>query len=128
MTTLRIITDLIVSFGHVTLMTFAIVAFLTLRRMERRQEDMHCNITNAMMLLMGQHLKSELDQLGDMKRDLNRLVETEQYEAANQLKALIERQQKIVSQTMENMRENFGDRFKVENTVIPVHPDNDNES
>ncbi len=128
MTTLRIITDLIVSFGHVTLIAFAIVAFLTLRRMERRQKDMHCNGTNALMLLMGQHLKSELDQLGDMKRDLNRLMETEQYEAANQLKALIERLQKSVSQTMQNMRESFGDRFKVENTVISVHPDNDNES
>lgn len=128
MTTLRIITDLIVSFGHVTLIAFAIVAFLTLRRMERRQLDTHSAVSNALMLLMGQHLRDEMEQLGDMHRDLNRLVETEQYEAAQQLKALIERQKKSVSESLERMHDLFGDRFKVENTVIPVQPDNDNES
>lgn len=125
MQTLHTITLFLSGVSSAALTFLACYSFLALRRMERRQKDMHCNGTNALMLLMGQHLKSELDQLGDMKRNVNRLVETEQYEAAEQQKALIERQQKSVSQTQENMRKNFGDRIKVENTVISVHPDND---
>ena len=125
MTTLRIITDLIVSFGHVALMTIAIVAFLTLRRMERRQRDISRTASTTLMLTMGEHLKSNVEELNDMQHRLSRLVEDEQYEAAEQLKGIIEKHEQTVRQSMEQIKRMFGDNVDIR--LIKAGPANDNE-
>lgn len=127
MTTLRIILFVLGGISYMAVTFFACGAWNRLRRMERRQKDMFCNSTNALMLIMGQHLRSDLDQLSSMQHDLRNLVEREQYEAAEQLKSLIARQQKSISQSVENMRKQFGDAFKVVNTTIALHPNNDSD-
>jgi biopolymer transport protein ExbB/TolQ len=104
----------------------ATYSFFALRRMERRQRDISRTASTTLMLTMGEHLKSNVEDLNDMQHRLSRLVEDEQYEAAEQLKGIIEEHEQAVRQSMEQIKRIFGDNVDIQ--LIKAGPENDNES
>lgn len=104
----------------------ACYSFFALRRMERRQRDISRTASTTLMLTMGEHLKSNVEELNDMQHRLSRLVEDEQYEAAEQLKGIIEKHEQTVRQSMEQIKRMFGDNVDIR--LIKAGPENDNES
>ena len=114
MTTIHIIIDLIVSFAHITLMAFAITAYFILLRMERRLRDIERHTSTTLMLAMENRLNNSANMLNDMQRRLRTLVEEEQYETAEQLRAVIKSQEQNLRRQMEQMKEVFGDNINME--------------
>lgn len=126
MQTLYTITLFLSGVSSAALVFLATYSFFALRRMERRQRDISRTASTTLMLTMGEHLKSNVEELNDMQHRLSRLVEDEQYEAAEQLKSIIEKHEQTVRQSMEQIKRLFGDNVDIR--LIKAGPENDNES
>lgn len=129
MTTLQYITLFL---GHAALVFFAVYFFFTLFRMERCLRDIDRHTVDTLMFTMQNQIKNSVDMLNDMQRRLRILVEEEQYETAEQLRAVIKSQAKnlrlqIVRLQIEHMKKTFGDKVDFELHLVGNKNDNEND-
>lgn len=113
MTTLQIIVHLVTIVAYVFLIALCITTF----RYFRRQQDDIDHINRTLHILMGEHLRQNVDELNDMKERLEELVEEDRYEDAQRLKQIIDEQERSVKEQIDKFRDTFGeDTVKVEVT------------
>ena len=127
MTTLHTILYLFGGISYIAVTIFACEAWTRLRRMDRRLHDIDRQTSNTLMLTMENHLKNSVDILNDMQRRLRILVEEEQYETAEQLRAAIESQAKNLRLQIEHMKKTFGDKVDFELHFVGEKNDNEND-
>lgn len=128
MTTLQYITLFLSFLSHVALVFFAVYSFFTLFRMERRLRDIDRHTVDTLMFTMQNQIKNSVDMLNDMQRRLRSLVEEEQYETAEQLRAVIESQAKNLRLQIEHMKKTFGDKVDFELHIVGEKNDNKNKN
>lgn len=127
MTTLQYITMFLSFLSHAALVFFAVYSFFTLFRMERRLRDIDRHTVDTLMFTMQNQIKNSVDMLNDMQRRLRSLVEEEQYETAEQLRAAIESQAKNLRLQIEHMKKIFGDKVDFELHFVGEKNDNEND-
>ena len=127
MTTLHTITQFLSGLISAALAFFAIYAFFILRRMERRLCDINLRTATTLKLNIANQLKSSINTLNDMQRHLRKLVKEEQYETAEQLRAVILSQEQNVLRQMEQIKKTFGDNVNIELHFMGEKNDNDND-
>ena len=125
MTTLHTILYLFGGISNIAVTIFACEAWTRLRRMDRRLHDIDRQTSNTLMLTMENRLKNSVDMLNDMQRRLRILVEKEQYETAEQLRAVIKSQEQNLRQQVEQMKKAFGDKVSMELHIVREKNEND---
>ena len=68
---------------------FAINAWFALHRMERKVNGMSSSVAITTTLTMGEHVRKNFEEVNRMKETFQHLVDTEQYEEAQELQGLI---------------------------------------
>jgi len=88
---LNIILYIMAIIANCFLTWFAITAWFELRRLKRDIIGMKRALAVTTTITMGEHVKSNFEQLNEMKAAFHRLIENEQYEEAEKLKAAIKK-------------------------------------
>lgn len=127
MTTLHTILYLFGGISYIAVTIFACEAWTRLRRMEQRLHDIDRHTVDTLMFTMQNQIKNSVDMLNDMQRRLRSLVEEEQYETAEQLRAVIESQAKNLRLQIEHMKKTFGDKVDFELHFVGNKNDNEND-
>ena len=86
---LNIIFTIVAVIANAAMTYFAITAWFELRRMKRDFAGVKRAMVVTTTITVANHVKDSFDQLNDMKETFNQLVEDEQYEEAERLKAAI---------------------------------------
>lgn len=128
MTTLQYITLFLSFLSYAALVFFAVYSFFTLFRIERRLRDIDRHTVDTLMFTMQNQIKNSVDMLNDMHRRLRSLVEEEQYETAEQLRAVIESQTKNLRLQIEHMKKTFGDKVDIKLHFASNKNDNENKN
>lgn len=91
MQTLQIILTManITCYGAMTFL--ASFAFVRLKRQEKYICDIHRDVHTTLMLTLGLHMRRNFDDLKEMQSSMQRLIEDEEYERAEQMKIVIAR-------------------------------------
>ena len=108
MQTLQIILTLanITCYGAMTFL--AAFAFVRLKRQEKYICDIHRDVHTTLMLTLGLHMRRNFDDLKEMESSLQRLIEDEEYERAEQMKTVITRRKAELKQEISKMEKIFG--------------------
>lgn len=118
MQTINIILTLTSIVAYVLTASFAVAAFVRMDRLGKDLRKTHKDVRVTLMLMMGEHIRGSIEEVNCMRSVLAELVKTEQYEQAEQLKALIAKAEKGVQDDLQQMKVLFGDKVKVENLTI----------
>ena len=110
---LNIILNIMAIIANCFLTWFAITAWFELRRMKRKLTGMERAMTVVTTITMGNHVKDSFDQLNEMKETFNHLVENEQYEEAERLKAAITKVEQNAKAAMEHFKDICGDNCEI---------------
>ena len=106
---LNIILTIVTIIANCFLTLFAITAWFELRRMKRNLTVMERAMTIVTTITMGEHVKSNFEQLNEMKAAFHRLIENEQYEEAEKLKAAITEMERNAEASMKRFKDICGD-------------------
>lgn len=111
--------------GNAAVTYFAITAWFELRRMKRKLTGMERAMTVVTTITMGNQVKDSFDTLNKMKETFNQLIENEQYEEAERLKAAIANMEQNAKAAMEHFKDICGDNCEI--VVTKVKEDNREE-
>ena len=106
---LNIIFTIMATIAAWILTLFAITAWGELRRLNRKLTVMERAMTIVTTITMGEHVKSNFEQLNEMKAAFHRLIENEQYEEAEKLKAAITEMERNAEASMKRFKDICGD-------------------
>lgn len=108
MQTLQIILTLanITCYGAMTFL--AAFAFVRLKRQEKHICDIHRDVHTTLMLTLELHMRHNFDDLKEMQRSLQRLIDAVEYERAEQMKIVITRRKAELKQEISKMEKIFG--------------------
>lgn len=118
---LNIIFTIVAIIANGALTYFAITAWFELRRLKRDFTGMKRAMSIVTTITMGEHVKSNLDQLNEMKETFIKLVEEERYEEAERLKAAIAKVERNAKAAMERFEDICGDRCEIIVTKLKNH-------
>lgn len=108
---LNIILTIMTIMANCFLTWFAITAWFELRRMNRKLTGMGRAMTVVTTITMGEHVRSNFEQLNKMKSDFHRLVENEQYEEAEELKNAIAKMERNAEHALKEFKDICGDKL-----------------
>lgn len=108
---LNIIFDIMAIIVNCFLTWFAITAWWELRSMKRDIIGMRHALAVITTITMGEHVKSNFEQLNEMKAAFHRLVENEQYEEAEELKKAIAKMELNAEHALKEFKDICGDKF-----------------
>lgn len=120
---LDIILTIVTIIANCFLTWFAITAWFELRRMKRNLTGMERAMAVVTTITMGNHVKDSFEQLNEMKAAFHQLVEEEQYEEAERLKAAIANAERNVEQSLKKFKDIFGDSCEIVVTKVKNHID-----
>ena len=119
MQALQIITDFIVSIGHVALIAFCITSFMVLRQMIKDINHLKTAQQKCLMVTMAEHLRSNFNEVNTMRETMQELVENEDFEQAEKLKAVLDKAEADALSALKQFKETFGDDIvEIEATKI----------
>ena len=106
---LNIILTVAATIANFFLTWFAITAWFELRRLKRDIIGMRRSLIITTTITMGEHVRSNFEQLNEMKDAFRRLVENEQYEEADNLKAAIVKMTHHAEESLKQLKDVCGD-------------------
>ena len=108
---LNIIFTIVAIIANAAVTYFAITAWFEVRRMNRKLTGMERAMAIVTTITMGEHVKSNFDQLNEMKAAFHRLVENEQYEEAEELKKAIAKMELSAEHALKEFKDICGDKI-----------------
>lgn len=121
MQTLNIIFTIVAVIANAAMTYFAITAWFELRRMKRDFAGVKRAMVVTTTITVANHVKDSFDQLNDMKETFNQLVEDEQYEEAERLKAAITDAERNAKAATKLFKDICGDSCDVVVTKVKKH-------
>ena len=107
----NIIFTIVAVIANAAVTYFAITAWFELRRMKSDFAGMKRALAITTTITMGEHVKSNFEQLNEMKADFHRLVENEQYEEAEELKNAIAKVELNAEHALKEFKDLCGDKL-----------------
>ena len=108
---LNIILNIMAIIANCFLTWFAVTAWFELRRMKRKLTGMERAMAIVTTITMGEHVKSNFEQLNEMKAAFHQLVENEQYEEAEELKNAIAKMELSAEHALKEFNDICGDKL-----------------
>ena len=108
---LNIILTIVAFIGNCAVTYFAITAWFELRRLKRKLTGMERAMAIVTTITMGEHVKSNFEQLNEMKAAFHQLVENEQYEEAEELKNAIAKMELSAEHALKEFKDICGDKL-----------------
>ena len=108
---LNIIFTIVAIIANAAVTYFAITAWFEVRRMNRKLTGMERAMAIVTTITMGEHVKSNFDQLNEMKAAFHRLIENEQYEEAEELKKAIAKMELSAEHALKEFKDICGDKL-----------------
>lgn len=108
---LNIILIIMAIIANCFLTWFAITAWFELRRLNRDIIGMKRALAVTTTITMGEHVKSNFEQLNEMKATFLRLVENEHYKEAEELKNAIAKMELSAEHALKEFKDLFGDKL-----------------
>lgn len=108
MQTLQIILTLAIITCYWAMTFLAAFAFVRLKRQEKYICDIHRDVHTTLMLVLELHMRHNFDDIKEMQRFLQRLIDDEEYERAEQMKIVITRRKAELKQEISKMEKIFG--------------------
>ena len=108
---LNIILSIMAIIANCFLTWFAITAWFELRRLKRDIIGMRHALAVTTTITMGEHVKSNFEQLNEMKAAFHRLVKNEQYEEAEELKNAIAKMELSAEHALKEFKDICGDKL-----------------
>jgi hypothetical protein len=118
---LNIILNIMAIIANCFLTWFAVSAWFELRRMKRDFAGVKRAMVVTTTITVANHVKDSFDQLNDMKETFNQLVEDEQYEEAERLKAAITDAERNAKAATKLFKDICGDSCDVVVTKVKKH-------
>lgn len=115
---LNIIFTIVAVIANAAMTYFAITAWFELRRMKRDFAGVKRAMVVVTTITVANHVKDSFEQLNDMKETFSQLVEDEQYEEAERLKAAITDAERNAKATMKLFKDICGDSCDVVVTKV----------
>jgi len=120
----NIIFTIVAIISNAAVTYFAITAWFELRRLKRDIIGMKRALAVTTTITMGEHVKSNFEQLNEMKAAFHRLVENEQYEEAEELKNAIAKMELSAEHALKEFKDICGDSLcDIVVTKVKRHPD-----
>ncbi len=107
----NIIFTIVAIISNAAVTYFAITAWFELRRLKRDIIGMKRALAVTTTITMGEHVKSNFEQLNEMKAAFHRLVENEQYEEAEELKNAIAKMELSAEHALKEFKDICGDNL-----------------
>ena len=107
----NIIFTIVAIISNAAVTYFAITAWFELRRLKRDIIGMKRALAVTTTITMGEHVKSNFEQLNEMKAAFHRLVENEQYEEAEELKNAIAKMELSAEHALKEFKDICGDKL-----------------
>lgn len=107
----NIIFTIVAFIGNVAVTYFAITAWFEFRRIKSDIIGMRRALAITTTITMGEHVKSNFEQLNEMKAAFHRLVENEQYEEAEELKNAIAKMELNAEHALKEFKDICGDKL-----------------
>lgn len=123
---LNIILNIMAIIANCFLTWFAITAWFALRRLNRDFAGMKRAMAIVTTITMGEHVKSNFEQLNEMKATFHLLVENERYEEAEELRKAIAKMEIGAEHALKEFKDLYGDKL-CEIFVTKVKADNREE-
>ena len=121
---LNIIFTIVTIIANCFLTWFAITAWFALRRLNRDFAGMKRAMAIVTAITMGEHVKSNFEQLNEMKAAFHRLIEKEQYEEAEELKKAIAKMELGAEHALKEFKDLCGDKLcEIFVTKVKSHVD-----
>ena len=108
---LNIVLSIVAIIANCFLTWFAITAWFELRRIKNDIIDMKRALAVTTTITMGEHVKSNFEQLNEMKAAFHRLVENEQYKEAEELKNAIAKMELSAEHALKEFKDICGDKL-----------------
>ena len=108
---LNIIFTIVAIIANGALAYFAITAWFELRRIKSDLIGMRRALAITTTITMGEHVRSNFDQLNEMKKTFHLLVENEQYEEAEELKNAIAKMELSAEHALKEFKDICGDKL-----------------
>ena len=108
---LNIIFTIVAIIANAAVTYFAITVWFEVRRMNRKLTGMERAMAIVTTITMGEHVKSNFEQLNEMKAAFHRLVENEQYEEAEELKNAIAKMEISAEHALKEFKDICGDKL-----------------
>ena len=118
---LNIILNIMAIIANCFLTWFAVSAWFELRRMKRDFAGVKRAMVVTTTITVANHVKDSFEQLNDMKETFNQLVEDEQYEEAERLKAAITDAERNAKAATKLFKDICGDSCDVVVTKVKKH-------
>lgn len=119
MTTTILILTVTGSIAYFAMTFFATEAWFRLRRMQKDINHMKAAQQKCLMLTMGEHLRSNFNEVNSMRKTMQELVENEDFEQAEKLKAVLAKAEAGALSALKQFKETFGDDIvEIEATLI----------
>ena len=105
---LNIIFTIVAIIANAAVTYFAVTAWFELRRMRRDITDVKRSMAITTFCTMGEHVRSNFDELAKIKATFRRLVEDEQYEEADRLAVAIRKMERHAEEALRHFRDLCG--------------------
>ena len=122
MQTLQFILTIVSILAYVATSYMAIMAFFYLGRLKKREDFLRNVMRQLVTLSIVNEVRENVRDVNEMKTDLQRLIENEQFEDAEQLKKIISRVEGRVKRIIDELDATIGDG-KVEQVIISAIKD-----
>lgn len=122
MQTLQFILTIVSILAYVVTSYMAIMAFFYLGRLKKREDFLRNVMKQLVTLSIVNEVRENVRDVNEMKTDLQRLIENEQFEDAEQLKKIISRVEGRVKRMIDELDATIGDG-KVEQVIISAIKD-----
>lgn len=123
MQTLHIILTIVSVLAYVATSFMAITAFFYMRYLRKETVKMEVVLAKVFALQLANHVRDNVKELDEMKDTLRHLIEDEQFEKAEQLKAVISEVEESVSKSINELNKASGGAIKA--VVFKNHKNNE---
>ena len=97
--------------AYVAMTYLAITAYVRLRHVGSQLDELQATMKKLCVLMSAVKLQSDIDHINDMKDTLRQLVESEQFEDAAKLKAVIAEQEELALKNMKALQDSCGGKM-----------------
>ncbi len=112
MQTLHIILTVVSMLAYVATAFMAITAFFYMRYLHKEAGKMEVVLAKVFTLQLANNLMNNIKELNEMKVTFHQLIEDEQFEKAEQLKAVISEVEESVSKSLDELKKASGGTIK----------------
>lgn len=123
MQTLHIILTIVSVLAYVATAFMAITAFFYMRYLRKEAGKMEFVLAKVFALQLANYVRDNVKELNEMKDTLRHLIEDEQFEKAEHLKAVISEVEESVSQSINELNKASGGAIKA--VVFKNHKNNE---